>query len=153
MPMQEYTVGLISDTHGLLRPEAFKNLKGCDTIIHAGDICDDKIITKLSTIAPVHAVRGNMDSNKNYPAYKLLEINKLSFFVLHDLDKLDLDPLATGADVVVFGHTHRPDIFQRNNVLYINPGSAGPLRPGRPISLAKLHIKNNDLIPEFIEMS
>ncbi len=151
--MKEYTVGLISDTHGLLRHEAFKHLKGCDTIIHAGDICDDKIITKLSTIAPVHAVRGNMDSNLNYPVYKLLKIKKFSFYILHDLDRLDLDPQAAGADVVVFGHTHKPENFQRKNVLYINPGSAGPLRQGRPISLAKLHIKSNCLIPEFIELS
>ncbi len=151
--MKEYIVGLISDTHGLLRNNAFNHLKGCDAIIHAGDICDDSIISQLSTIAPVHAVRGNMDVNANYPANNFLTVGKHTFYILHDLETLDLDPLAAGVDVVVFGHSHRPESFLRNTVLYINPGSAGPRRGRLPISLARLHLKNNHLIPEFIELS
>ena len=151
--MNEYTIGLISDTHGLLRPEAFNCLKGSDTIIHAGDICDDNIITQLSTIAPVHAIRGNMDGKVIYPENDLRTINGRIFYILHDIEQLDLDPRAAGIEVVVFGHTHRPENFQRDGILYINPGSAGPRRIGRPISLAKLHVKNDRLIPEFIELS
>ena len=150
--MKEYIVGLISDTHGLLRHDAFNFLKGCDAIIHAGDICDDNIITQLSTIAPVHAVRGNMDFNAIYPASDLLTIGEHTFYIIHDLEKLDLDPQAAGVDVVVFGHSHRPESFQHDDVLYINPGSAGPKRRDRPISSARLHLKNNCLIPEFIEL-
>ncbi len=150
--MNEYTIGLISDTHGLLRNDAFNYLKGCDAIIHAGDVCDDNIITQLTSIATVHTVRGNMDTNINYPANDLLKIDKYCFYILHDLDRLDLDPQAADVDVVVFGHTHRPESFQRGTVLYINPGSAGPIRKGLPISLAKLHLKNDRLIPEFIEL-
>ncbi|MCD6430838.1 MAG: metallophosphoesterase family protein [Deltaproteobacteria bacterium] len=151
--MKEYIVGLISDTHGLLRNNAFNHLKDCDAIIHAGDICNDSIISQLSTIAPVHAVRGNMDVNANYPANNLLTVGKHTFYILHDLETLDLDPLAAGVDVVVFGHSHRPESFLRDTVLYINPGSAGPRRGRLPISLARLHLKNNHLIPEFIELS
>jgi putative phosphoesterase len=151
--MKKYIVGLISDTHGLLRSNAFKHLKGCDVIIHAGDICDDSIISQLSTIAPVHAVRGNMDTNKKYPVNHLLTICERTFYILHDLERLDLDPQAAGVDIIVFGHSHRPESFQRGAVLYINPGSAGPKREGLPISLARLHLKNNHLIPEFIELS
>ncbi|MCK5539349.1 MAG: metallophosphoesterase family protein [Deltaproteobacteria bacterium] len=150
--MKEYIVGLISDTHGLLRHDAFDFLKGCDAIIHAGDICNDNIITQLSTIAPVHAVRGNMDFNATYPASDLLTIGKNTFYILHDLEKLDLDLQTAGVDVVVFGHSHQPESFRRNDVLYINPGSAGPKRRDRPISLARLHLKNNCLIPDFIEL-
>ena len=150
--MNEYTIGLISDTHGLLRHDAFNCLKGCNTIIHAGDICDDNIITQLSTIAPTHAVRGNMDFNAIYPASDLLTIGKYTFYILHDLERLDLDLQAAGVDVVVFGHSHRPESFQRDDVLYINPGSAGPKRRDRPISLARLRLKNDRLIPEFIEL-
>ena len=150
--MNEYTIGLISDTHGLLRQEAFDFLKGSNAIIHAGDICDDTTITKLSTIAPVYAVRGNMDFNTTYPASDLRTINGHTFYILHDIEKLDLDPKAAGVEIVVFGHTHRPENFQRDSVLYINPGSAGPKRIGRPISIAKLHLKNNRWIPEFTEL-
>ncbi|MEA3332104.1 MAG: metallophosphoesterase family protein [Pseudomonadota bacterium] len=150
--MYKYTIGLISDTHGLLRQDAFDFLKGSHAIIHAGDICDDNIITQLSTIAPVHAVRGNMDGKVLYPENDLRTIKGRTFYILHDLEQLDLDPKAAGIEVVVFGHTHRPESFQRDSVLYINPGSAGPRRIGRPISLAKLHLKNDRLIPEFIEL-
>ena len=150
--MKEYIVGLISDTHGLLRHDAFNHLKGCDAIIHAGDICDDNIITQLSTIAPIYAVRGNMDSNTIYPTSDLLTIGKYTFYILHDLEQLDLDLQTTAVDIVVFGHTHKPVNFRRDNILYINPGSAGPKRWKRPISLAKLHLKKDRLIPKLIEL-
>ena len=151
--MKEYIVGLISDTHGLLRDDAINYLKGCDAIIHAGDICDDGIITQLAVIAPVYAIRGNMDIGTKYSATDLLTIGERTFYILHDLEKLDLDPQTAGVNVVVFGHSHRPESFQRGTVLYINPGSAGPKRMGLPISLARLHLKNDHLIPEFIELS
>ncbi len=151
--MNEYTIGLISDTHGLLRQNAFAFLKGSDTIIHAGDVCDDNIITQLSTIAPVYAVRGNMDGKATYPKNDLQTIRGRTFYILHDIERLDLDLKAAGVEIVVFGHTHQPENFQRNGILFINPGSAGPRRIGRPISLAKLHFKNDRLIPEFIELS
>ncbi len=151
--MNEYTIGLISDTHGLLRQNAFAFLKGSDTIIHAGDVCDDNIITQLSTIAPVYAVRGNMDGKATYPENDLQTIRGRTFYILHDIERLDLDLKAAGVEIVVFGHTHQPENFQRNGILFINPGSAGPRRIGRPISLAKLHFKNDRLIPEFIELS
>ncbi|MEA1921081.1 MAG: metallophosphoesterase family protein [Pseudomonadota bacterium] len=151
--MNKYTIGLISDTHGLLRQDAFDFLKGSDAIIHAGDICDNNIITQLSTIAPVHAVHGNMDSKATYPASDLRTICGHTFYILHDLELLDLDPAAAGIEIIVFGHTHQPENFLRDSVIYINPGSAGPRRIGRPISLAKLHIKNDCLIPEFTELS
>ena len=151
--MKEYIVGLISDTHGLLRSDAINYFEGCDAIIHAGDICDDNIITQLAVIAPVYAVRGNMDVGTKYSASDLLTIGENTFYILHDLEKLDLDPQVAGGDVVVFGHSHRPESFQRDAVLYINPGSAGPRRMGLPISLAKLHLKNDRLIPEFIELN
>ena len=150
--MSKYTIGLISDTHGLLRPEAFNFLKGSDIIIHAGDICDDNIIAQLSTIAPVHAVRGNMDDKNTYPASDLLSIKGHTFYILHDIEKIDLDLKAAGVKVVIFGHSHLPENFERDSILYINPGSAGPKRIGRPISLAKLHLKDNHLTPEFIEL-
>ena len=151
--MKEYIVGLISDTHGLLRRDAFKFLEGCDAIIHAGDICNDNIITQLSTIAPVHAVRGNMDFNTAYPVSDLLTIGEYTFYILHDLERLDLDLQAAGVDVVIFGHSHRPESFKRDNVLYINPGSAGPERKGLPISLARLILKKDHLVPEFVKLS
>lgn len=136
-------IGLISDTHGLLRPEARVALKGVDRIIHAGDICDAQVLRELETIAPVDAVRGNNDRGgwaEALPEKLRLELGGVSIYVVHDLHDLDIDPQAAGIKVVVSGHSHRPLAKMENGVLYVNPGSAGPRRFRLPISLGVLEI-------------
>ncbi|MEZ4579928.1 MAG: metallophosphoesterase family protein [Desulfobacterales bacterium] len=148
-------IGLISDTHGLLRDSAVSALAGSDLIIHAGDIDTPEIIDRLQEIAPVIPVRGNMDrptKRRTLPRHETVEIDDISVYVLHDLDQLDLDPAAAGFDVVVYGHSHRPKITYRENVLYINPGSAGPRRFSLPVSVGLLEIENNHIIPRIIEI-
>src|SRR5712671_1353382 len=136
-------VGVISDTHGLLRPEAAAFLQGCEFIVHAGDIGDASILRALAAIAPVTAVRGNNDKGKwaaAVPEHAELKVGKVALYVVHDLAELDLDPEAAGFRVVISGHSHRPLIEERNRVLYLNPGSAGPRRFKLPISVAELQI-------------
>lgn len=136
-------VGLISDTHGLLRPEASAFLRGSDFIVHAGDIGDAQILEALNAIAPVTAVRGNNDHGpwaKGIPETAVLRVGTVSIYVLHDLAELRLDPAAGGHRVVVAGHSHRPRVEERGGVLYVNPGSAGPRRFQLPISAAELTI-------------
>ena len=136
-------VGLISDTHGLLRAEAIAFLRGCDHIIHAGDIGGRNILEALSSIAPVTAVRGNNDKGPwadALPQTKLARFEEAFVYVIHDLAQLDLDPRASGIGAVVSGHSHRPEIQRRNGVLYINPGSAGPRRFKLPVAVAELAI-------------
>lgn len=136
-------IGLISDTHGLLRPEAVERLAGVEHIIHAGDIGAPGVIEGLRRIAPVTAIRGNVDRGAWAAAYPPTEFVKLGgrlFHVLHDVKQLDLDPVAAGIDVVVSGHSHRPKIETVDGVLYINPGSAGPRRFTLPIALATLEV-------------
>jgi uncharacterized protein len=138
-------IGLISDTHGLLRPEARIALAGVDHIIHAGDICDAKVLQQLTAIAPLDAVRGNNDRGPwadALPDRQTLDIGGVRIHVLHDLHELELDPAATGIQVVVSGHSHRPAVTKERGVLYVNPGSAGPRRFRLPISLAFLTISN-----------
>lgn len=145
-------VGIISDTHKLLRPEAIEMLEGSDLIIHAGDIGNAEIIDKLKTIAPVHAVRGNIDKSPWGDAFPLTDAFEFAgkyFFVLHVLQELDLDPAAAGFDVVISGHSHIPKIETKNGVLYINPGSAGPRRFKLPISLVTLQVNGSVLKPEL----
>jgi uncharacterized protein len=137
-------VGLISDTHGLLRPEAMAFLAGSDHIIHAGDICDASVLDALSQIAPVAAVRGNNDEGawaRHVPATRILRVDDVDVFVVHDLADLDIDPVAAGVRVVISGHSHIPRIEEREGVLYVNPGSAGPRRFKLPISAAELLIE------------
>ena len=134
-------VGLISDTHGLLRPEATAFLRGSDFIVHAGDIVDAAILDRLAAIAPVTAVRGNNDKGAwamRLSETEVLEIDEVLIYVLHDLAALDVDPAAAGFRVVVSGHSHRPRITERDGVLYVNPGSAGPRRFSLPIAAAEL---------------
>lgn len=148
-------IGLISDTHGLLRKSAVKALAGVDMIIHAGDIDTPDIISFLNRIAPVFAVRGNMDrpsENLRLPVYEIVEIGTVSVYVRHDLDRLDLDPAAAGFHVVVFGHSHRPEVRYNEGVLYINPGSAGPRRFTLPISVGILKIEDGVITPKIIEL-
>jgi putative phosphoesterase len=132
-------VGVISDTHGLLRPEAVRALQGVELIIHAGDVGDAGILAELKKLAPVFAVRGNVDTEpwaEELPATTVVEANGASFFVLHNLRELDLKPQASGFAAVISGHTHQPLQERRDGVLYLNPGSAGPKRFNLPISLA-----------------
>jgi uncharacterized protein len=137
-------VGLISDTHGLLRPEATQFLRGSDFIIHGGDIGDPGVLRELNAIAPVTAVRGNNDKGawaEAIPETAVLQVGEVFVYVLHNLAELDLDPVAAGFQVVVSGHSHRPSVQQRDRVLYVNPGSAGPRRFKLPVCAAELEIR------------
>jgi putative phosphoesterase len=143
-------LGIISDTHGLLRPEACARLAGVDHIIHAGDIGRPEVIAGLSEIAPTTAIRGNVDTGawaRRYPPTARLTLGGRSIHVLHDLKEIDLDPAAAGIDVVVSGHSHRPKIETVRGVLYLNPGSAGPRRFTLPIALATLELAGGTLEP------
>ncbi|MFG0318082.1 MAG: metallophosphoesterase family protein [Planctomycetota bacterium JB042] len=136
-------IGVISDTHGLLRPEACARLEGVDLIVHAGDIGAPEVIGALETIAPVRAVRGNVDRGDwaaAFPETDLVEAGDHTLYLLHDLGALDLEPRAAGIDVVVSGHSHRPRAETVRDVLYLNPGSAGPRRFRLPIAMATLHL-------------
>lgn len=148
-------VGVISDTHGLLRPEAKAFLRGSDFIVHAGDIGDASVLTELAAIAPVTAVRGNNDQGKWAEAvaeFEVLQVGELLLYVLHDLSELDLDPVAAGFRIVVSGHSHRPSIEERGRVLYLNPGSAGPRRFKLPIAIAELEISRDSVRARIVEL-
>jgi hypothetical protein len=138
-----HTLGVISDTHGLLRPEALAALAGVERIVHAGDIGAPEVLHGLARIAPVVAVRGNNDRGawaRAIPATKVVEVGGASLYVLHDVTELDLDPRAAGFAAVIAGHSHQPRVEERDGVLYLNPGSAGPRRFKLPISLARLTV-------------
>ncbi len=147
-------VGLISDTHGLLRPEAVDALRGSDLIVHAGDVGDPSILHALGKLAPVRAVRGNVDGGPlaALPATEVVEVEGLHLYVLHDRDTLDLDPGAAGFAAVVYGHSHRPLVEERDGVLWINPGSAGPRRFSLPITVARLHVEDGRLRVERVDL-
>lgn len=143
-------IGIISDTHGLLRPEAEKRLAGVDHIIHGGDIGRPDILTALRRIAPVTAIRGNIDTGdwaRDYADTELVQFGERSIFVLHDLKKLQIDPVGCHVDVIVSGHSHKPTINTVGGVLYLNPGSAGPRRFRLPVTLATLEITPSELRP------
>ena len=145
-------LGVISDTHGLLRPEALAALEGVDQIIHAGDVGDPAILVGLSEIGPVTVVQGNMDWGdwtKDLHETEALEVGGVSVYVLHDLEELDLSPEAAGFSAVVSGQTHMPDISRKAGVLYLNPGSAGPVRGTKPVSLALVEVEGDRLIPRI----
>ncbi|MBN8885339.1 MAG: metallophosphoesterase family protein [Rudaea sp.] len=148
-------IGLISDTHGLLRPEALAFLRGSDHIVHAGDIGNQDILQKLSAIAPVTAVRGNNDKDewaRTIPETQLVKFGKTFVYVLHDLAELDIEPKAAGVDIVVSGHSHRPIVEKRDGVLFVNPGSAGPRRFKLPIAVGELVIANESIAPRIVEL-
>lgn len=137
------TVGLLSDTHGLLRPEVLDTLRGCDRILHAGDVGDDGVLRALSALAPVTAVAGNCDVApwaRDLPKETLSEVAGVWIALVHDLATLSLVPAAAGVRVVVHGHSHRPAIGEHGGVLYVNPGSAGPRRFTLPVTAARLHV-------------
>lgn len=148
-------IGLVSDTHGLLRPEALAALQGSDRLIHAGDIGDASILRRLSAIAPVTAVRGNNDVGQwaqAVPQTQQLDILGRRIFVIHDLATLTIDPCAAGLDVVVCGHSHRPASTRRDGVLYVNPGSAGPRRFRLPVGVAVLTIDDDRIDVELVAL-
>ena len=148
-------VGVVSDTHGLLRPEAIAALRGSDRLIHAGDIGAPAILERLSAIAPVVAVRGNNDAGDwaaAVPATQRLAIGGTRIFVLHDLATLAFDPAAEGIDVVVSGHSHRPLCTRRDGVLYVNPGSAGPRRFRLPVGVGRLTIDAGAVDVELVTL-
>ncbi|MCG6204120.1 metallophosphatase family protein [Rhodopseudomonas sp. HC1] len=148
-------VGIISDTHGLLRPEAVRRLTGVDAIIHAGDIGDPAIIETLRTLAPVTAIRGNIDRGDWARAYReteRVEIAGRTLFVLHDFKTLAIDPESDGVDVVVCGHSHAPRIETQGSVLILNPGSAGPRRFKLPVTLAMLELADGQMHAEIHEL-
>jgi putative phosphoesterase len=154
--MAEHRIGVIADTHGLLRPEAVKALNGVELIIHAGDIDDPRILRKLGRLAPVYAVRGNTDRGAwaaKLPLTLVVEVGGVQLYVLHELFCLDLDPAAAGFAAVIYGHSHEPHLERKNGVLYLNPGSAGPRRFTLPVSLVLIRIKGNSLETEYIELS
>jgi putative phosphoesterase len=149
-------VGVISDTHGLLRPEAVDALRGSDLLVHAGDVGAPDILAQLRAIAPTMAVRGNVDTQPWASALPLTEVvaaGPLQLYVLHDLAALDLDPKSAGFAAVISGHTHKPVAEMRHEVLYLNPGSAGPRRFSLPICLARLHLTGTQLRHEFVDLN
>ena len=148
-------VGLISDTHGLLRPEAVTFLRGSDYIVHAGDIGDANILRELNALAPVTAVRGNNDRGpwtEAIPESQVLQVNDVFIYILHNMAELDLDPIAAGFQVVVSGHSHQPSVEKRDGVLYINPGSSGPRRFKLPIAVAELDVAGHSLRARVVEL-
>jgi len=154
--MKSFLLGIISDTHGLLRPEALSALKDSQSIIHAGDIGNSQILDQLKTIAPVFAIRGNVDTEpwaSSVPLTAVVELQNISVYVLHNLEQLDLNPKAAGFHIVVSGHTHKPEFHRHDGVLYINPGSAGPRRFSLPISLAILDLLKTPWQVEFLNLS
>ena len=156
MMRPDLQVGLISDTHGLLRPEAMTALRASNFIVHAGDIGDPRILDRLSEIAPTAAVRGNNDQAdwaSRIPQTEVLEAGGVLIYVIHDLAELDIDPAVGGFHVVVAGHSHKPSLEWRDEVLFINPGSAGPRRFKLPVSVATLTIANERVTPRLVELN
>ena len=154
-PKDNYSIGVISDTHGHIPSGVSKAFKGVDLIIHAGDIGEEAVLDKLSKIAPVAAVRGNMDFGKwarRLPETEVIEIGQIVLYVLHIANRLDADPVKTGFKAVISGHTHRPDVSEKNGVMFINPGSASYPKFGQPASAALIQIKGDDLSVNFIRL-
>ena len=148
-------VGLISDTHGLLRPEAMAFLRGSDVIVHAGDIGNAAVLTELAAIAPVTAVRGNNDKGpwaETMRETEVLQVGQVFIYVVHDIAELDRDPVAAGLQVVVSGHSHKPSVKERDGVLYVNPGSSGPRRFKLPVAVAELLVSGNSVRAKVVEL-
>ncbi len=155
MPITKMRIGVISDTHGLLRPEAVQALAGCAHILHAGDIGDDSILNALQKIAPVTAIRGNVDHDGICGALPLTETIELAgrlFYLIHRREDLDLHPHAAGIAAVIFGHSHQPEISRTNGVLFFNPGSAGPRRFQLPVTVGILECTDDSLTPSIQEL-
>jgi len=150
-----FRIGLLSDTHGLLRHEAKAFLKGSDYIIHGGDIGDPKIMEELALIAPVTAVRGNNDKGiwaGMLPVNDCLKVGEVFIYVLHNLAELEIEPVAKGVQIVVTGHSHKPLVYDHEGVLYINPGSAGPRRFKLPITVAEVIVSGRSVSARIVEL-
>ena len=149
------TIGVISDTHGLLRPEAVAALEGCDRIIHAGDVGSADVLNQLRRLAPVVAVRGNVDKGRwanALPHSAVVELDGHAIHVIHILADLDLQAIPAGTSAVVFGHSHQPSIEERDGVLFLNPGSAGPRRFKSPVSVARMSVVDGRLTAQLIPL-
>jgi uncharacterized protein len=156
MANSSHLVGLISDTHGLMRPEALDALRGSDLIVHAGDIGDPAVLDSLASIAPVCAIRGNNDRGAwaaGLSATEVIELGPHSIYVLHNLTELDLDPAAAGFSTVVSGHSHKPASEERGGVLFVNPGSAGPRRFRLPVTVATIRFQPGRLVAKIVELA
>jgi putative phosphoesterase len=150
-----FRVGLISDTHGLLRPEAELFLNGCDYIVHSGDIGHPRILEELARLAPVTAVRGNIDRghwSENLPEASFLQVGELVIYAIHDPAQLEIDPCAAGVRVVVSGHSHRPSVEERDGVLFVNPGSSGPRRFKLPVSVGEVMVTGSAASARIVEL-
>ena len=149
-------IGVISDTHGLLRPEAVKALQKAEMILHAGDIGKKEVLDQLRDIAPTIAIRGNTDSDEWAEALsstEVVRVGEATLYMLHDLARLDLDPVAAGFHCVISGHSHKPTVETWNNVVYLNPGAAGPKRFKLPVSVALLHVSGQSVEAQIVELS
>jgi uncharacterized protein len=148
-------VGVISDTHGLLRPEALAALKGSELILHAGDIGKPEVLTSLGSIAPVFAIRGNNDREawaKKIPDILKLRINRARLYIIHNVNDLEIDPAAEGFHAVISGHSHKPGLVRRNGTLFLNSGSAGPRRFKLPVAVARLRLQGQELHARIVEL-
>jgi putative phosphoesterase len=148
------TIGVISDTHGVVRPEAKAALRGCDAIVHAGDIGKPDVLEQLAELAPLTAIRGNVDTwAVDLPDAAILTLDGKRFYVIHNLNDLDIDPRSAGFAGVIFGHSHVPKIETREGVLYLNPGSAGPRRFRLPVSVAKIRVYKSRLQAQLLTLA
>jgi putative phosphoesterase len=155
MTQANINVGVISDTHGLIRPEAIEALRDSELIIHAGDVGAPEVLEHLGAIAPTIAVRGNVDKDRwaqSLPLKEIIEVGEVQFYMLHDVSELDFDPKAAEFSAVISGHSHRATAELRDGVLFLNPGSAGPRRFTLPVTVAKLRVARKSLVHEFIEL-
>ena len=151
----DHKVGIISDTHGLVRQRVVKSFKDVDLIVHAGDVGKPEVLETLQAIARVYPVRGNVDGGKwadNLPFAEVVKVGQAYLYVLHDINALDLDPVAAGFNAVISGHSHIPKIEEQNGVLFLNPGSAGPKQLKRPVSIALLYVSGVSIDAEIVEL-
>ncbi len=151
----DHKIGIISDTHGLIRQRVVKSFKDVDLIVHAGDVGKPEVLEALQDITRVYPVRGNVDGGKladKLPFTEVVKVGQVHLYVLHDVNALDLDPVAAGFNAVISGHSHVPKIEERNGVLFLNPGSAGPKRLRYPVSIAFLYVNGVSIDAEIVEL-
>ena len=151
----DHKIGIISDTHGLIRQSVVKSFNDVDLIVHAGDVGKPEVLETLQDITRVYPVRGNVDGGKwtdNLPFTEVVKVGQTYLYVLHDLNTLDLDPVAAGFNAVISGHSHIPKIEEQNGVLFLNPGSAGPKRVRYPVSIAFLYVNGVSIDTEIVEL-
>jgi len=151
----DHKIGIISDTHGLIRQSVVKSFNDVDLIVHAGDVGKPEVLETLQDIARVYPVRGNVDGGKwtdNLPFTEVVKVGQVFLYVLHDVNALDLDPVAAGFNAVISGHSHIPKIEEQNGVLFLNPGSAGPKRVRYPVSIAFLYVNGASIDTEIVEL-